>query len=140
MITALRGRIILRLDPEDRSLPAGLAAPDSHYHRICLICKRIDGALDSACAGDPIFEDDHRLRRTRFRGHDYSHRIRVVTAPTVVEEWRKATVVASSAPEFGGGDRVFVPASIGRAIPPGDPDSLIRETAADAVALTVEEE
>jgi len=158
MIQPLARRVILRLDPEKRDLGSGLIrAADRHYHRICLRCHKYDNALTGTrCTAEPVFERDWKGRE-QLRAYDYSHEVRTIVADTVTEVWRKATVVAvggpgvcccededdcecASIPSWLAGDRVFVRFDIGKPLPPGDVNSCIRETYADAIGLVVEEE
>jgi hypothetical protein len=131
-----------------------IRAADRHSHRICLRCHLIDAAiLNTRCTPEPIFERDWK-GFDQFCGNDNSHDVHVVTADTVTETWRKATILAvgeagyvddddddyEPSPRFEVSQRVFVRFDVGRSIPPGQVNSPFRVVYADAIPFVVEEE
>ncbi len=138
----IRRRVLLKLDPEDRTVGASriFVAPDVDTILWCKKCGRqMEAIKESACVPEAEYGLDVRRDAYVYKGEDTGHHIEAFEVPIVVERARKATVISSGSPEFDPGDRVLIDFASGQ-VPDDDADSPYRLVPAEAILARWEEE
>jgi len=139
----LRHRLLVKMDPEDRSVGAAglLVAPDLDTILWCRKCGRqMEAIKESRCVPEETYELDPRRDNYRYTGIDTGHQMESISVPVIVEKARRATVIASGSPEFDPGERVLIDFASGKTPDGEDPDSPYRLVPDDTVLARIEEE
>lgn len=136
----LRKQILVKLDPEDRTVGAShlLVAPDVDTMVWCKKCGRqMEAIRESACVPEAEFGLDARKDAYVYKGESNGHHMESMEIPIVVQRARTATVIATGVAGFEEGEKVLIDFASGRS-PDDEPDSPYRMVFADAVLAKVE--
>lgn len=137
----IRRQLLIKLDPEDRTVGASrmLIAPDEDTILWCKRCGRTMEAIkESVCNPEADIQLDERTDRYVYKGESTGHHIEALTVPVVVEKARRATVLASGDRDFDVGDRILLDFASGRSAE-DDVDSLYRLVPADVILAKIDE-
>lgn len=139
----IRRRVLIKLDPEDRTVGASklFVAPDVDSILWCRKCGRqMEAIKESVCVPEAEYALDLRKDAYVYKGEDTGHQIEAFEVPVVVERARRATVIASGSPEFDAGERILVDFASGRSPDDEDPNSPYRLVPADTILARLEED
>lgn len=139
----IRHRVLVKLDPEDRTVGEShlFVAPDMDSILWCRKCGRqMEAIKESACVPEAEYGLDPRRDAYVYKGEDNGHHMESFEVPVVVERARRATVITSGSAEFDVGERVLIDFASGRSPDDEDPASPYRLVPADTILARLEEE